>query len=97
MTQQVKASACNAGDTGSIPGLGRPLREGNGNPHQYSCLEKNPKDRGAWLQSMEPIHKHRLHNHRSQFLKINLFLSVFLSFPPLLLCLPPSLYICVCV
>ena len=46
MTQQVKASACNAGDTGSIPGLGRPLREGNGNPLQYSCL-KNPMDRGV--------------------------------------------------
>ena len=34
-----KESACNAGDLGSIPGLGRPPREGNGNPLQYSCLE----------------------------------------------------------
>ena len=32
-------SACNAGDLGSIPGLGRPPGEGNGNPLQYSCLE----------------------------------------------------------
>ena len=41
-------SACNAGATGSIPGLlGRSPREGNGNPLQYSCLE-NPIDRGAW-------------------------------------------------
>ena len=41
-----KASACNAGDLGSIPGLGSP-GEGNGNPFQHSCLE-NPMDRGAW-------------------------------------------------
>ena len=32
-----KASACNAGDPGSIPGLGRSPGEGNGNPLQYSC------------------------------------------------------------
>ena len=43
-----KESACNAGDPGSIPGLGRFHREGNGNPLQYSCLE-NPMDREAWL------------------------------------------------
>ena len=41
-----KASACNAGDLGSIPGLGRSSGEGHGNPLQYSCLE-NPMDRGA--------------------------------------------------
>ena len=41
-----KASACNAGDPGSIPGSGRSPGEGNGNPLQYSCLE-NPMD-GAW-------------------------------------------------
>ena len=42
-----KESACNAGDPGSIPGLGRSPGEGNGNPLQYSCLE-NPMDRGTW-------------------------------------------------
>ena len=42
-----KASACNAGDLGSIPGSGRSPGEGNGNPLQYSCLE-NPMDREAW-------------------------------------------------
>ena len=42
-----KASAYNAGDLGSIPGLGSSPGEGNGNPLQYSCLE-NPMDRGAW-------------------------------------------------
>ena len=34
-----KAPACNAGDPGSIPGLGRSPGEGNGNPLQYSCLK----------------------------------------------------------
>ena len=42
-----KASACNAEDLGSIPGLGRSLGEGHGNPLQYSCLE-NSTDTGAW-------------------------------------------------
>ena len=42
-----KESACNAGDLGSIPGLGRTPEEENGNPLQYSCVE-NPMDRGAW-------------------------------------------------
>ena len=42
-----KESACNAGDLGLIPGLGRSPGEGNGNPLQDSCLE-NPMDRRAW-------------------------------------------------
>ena len=42
-----KASAYNAGDSGSIPGLGRSSGEGNGNQLQYSCLE-DLMDRGAW-------------------------------------------------
>ena len=36
-----KASACNAEDPGSIPGLGRSPGEGNGDPLQYSCLENS--------------------------------------------------------
>ena len=40
---EVKVSASNAGDPGSIPGSGRSAGEGNGNPLQYSCLE-NPMD-----------------------------------------------------
>ena len=36
-----KVSACNVGDLGSIPGLGRYPGEGSGNPPQYSCLEKS--------------------------------------------------------
>ena len=42
-----KESACNAGNLGSISGLGRSPGEGNGNPLKYSCLE-NPMDKGAW-------------------------------------------------
>ena len=44
MAQMVKASACNVGELGLIPGSGR---LGNGNLLQYSCLE-NPMDGGAW-------------------------------------------------
>ena len=47
VAQTVKASAYNARDLGLIPGLGRSPGEGNGNPLQYSCLEK-PMDGGAW-------------------------------------------------
>ena len=49
-----KKSACNAGDPGSIPGSGRSLGEGNGNPLQYSCLE-NPMDRGAWQATVHGV------------------------------------------
>ena len=42
-----KESACQTGDSGSIPGSGRSPGEGNGNPLQYSCLE-NSTDRGDW-------------------------------------------------
>ena len=42
-----KESTCNVGDLGLIPGLGRFLEGGHGNPLQYSCLE-NPMDRGVW-------------------------------------------------
>ena len=42
-----KSSAYNAGDPGSIPGLGGAPGEGNGTPLQYSCLE-NPMDGGTW-------------------------------------------------
>ena len=44
---EVKNPIANGGNAGSIPGWGRSLGEGNGNPFQYACLE-NPMDRGAW-------------------------------------------------
>ena len=55
---EVKVSACNVGDLGSIPGLGRSPGEGNGNPLQYSCLE-NPMDRGAWWATVHGVAKSR--------------------------------------
>ena len=49
-----KESVCNAGDTGSIPGWGKSPGEGNGNPLQYSCLEK-PVDRGTWWATVHGV------------------------------------------
>ena len=51
-----KASTCNAGDPGSIPGLGRYPGEGNGNPLQYSCPE-NSMDGGAWWATVHGVTK----------------------------------------
>ena len=51
-----KESACNAGDLGLIPGLGRPRGEGNGNPLQYFCLE-NSMDRGTWQAAVHGVSK----------------------------------------
>ena len=53
-----KASACNAGDPGSNPGLERSPGEGNGNPLQYSCLESS-MDRGTWLATVHGVEKSR--------------------------------------
>ena len=53
---EVKASACNAGDLGSIPGSRRSPGEGNGNPLQYSCLE-NPMDGGVWRATVHGVAK----------------------------------------
>ena len=54
-----KETTCNAGDVryqGSVPGLGRPPGERNGNPLQYSCLE-NPIDRGTWQATVHGVAK----------------------------------------
>ena len=48
----VKNPPANAGDTGSIPGLGRSPREGNGNSLQYSCLENPMTEELNELQPM---------------------------------------------
>ena len=50
----VKNPPVNAGDLGSVPGLGRSLGVGNGNPLQYSCL-RNPLDRGAWWATVRGV------------------------------------------
>ena len=54
-----KASARNAGDRGSIPGSGRSPGEGNGTPHQHSCLE-NPMDGGAWWAAVHGVAKSQI-------------------------------------
>ena len=51
-----KESACNAGDTGLIPGSGRSPGGGNSNPLQYSCLG-NPMNRGAWRPTVHGVAK----------------------------------------
>ena len=52
----VKNLPANAGDIGSIPGLGSSPGEGNGSPLQYSCLE-NPMDRGSWWATIPGVTK----------------------------------------
>ncbi|CAI9174558.1 unnamed protein product [Rangifer tarandus platyrhynchus] len=49
-----KESACNAGDPGSISGLGRSPGEGHSNPLQFSCLEYS-MDRGAWQATIHGV------------------------------------------
>ena len=52
----VKNLPANAGDAGSIPGMGKSPGEGNGNPLQYSCLG-NPIDREAWCATVQEVAK----------------------------------------
>ena len=52
----VKNPPANAGDVGSIPGLGRSPGEGNGNPLQYSCLG-NLMDRAAWWATVHGLQR----------------------------------------
>ena len=49
----IKKSACQVGDSGSIPESERYPGEGNGNPLQFSCLG-NPMDRGVWWATYSP-------------------------------------------
>ena len=55
-----KASVYNVGDLGSIPGLGRSSREGNGNPLLFSCCLENPMDRGACQATVHGILQARI-------------------------------------
>ena len=83
-----KESACNAEDPGSIPGSGRSLGEGNGNPLQYSCLE-NPMNRGTWCARVHGLRKGqtRLSDYTFTFFQwaprichypFNIFMDLFL-------------------
>ena len=49
-----KDPTCNAGDLGSIPGLGRSPGEGKGNPLQYSFLENSMDRRDWWAPAVGP-------------------------------------------
>ena len=69
---EVKASACNVGDLGSIPGSGRSPGQGNGNSPQYSSLE-NPMGGGAMVLSQPMI----------DFMSPNPFVSSSACFPHL--------------
>jgi len=59
VVKNLPASAGDARDVGSIPGLARSPGEGNGNPLQYSCLE-NPVDREAWRATVLDVSKSQI-------------------------------------
>ena len=63
----VKNLPANAGDVGSISGLGRSPGDGNSNPLQYSCLE-NSMDREAWWATVHGVTKvrHKLVTRQQQ-------------------------------
>ena len=67
------------GDTGLIPGLGRSLAQGNGNPLQYFCQD-NPMDRGAWWSIVHGVAKSwtQLRMHMRFFCTI----CLICQFPP---------------
>ena len=65
-----KVSVYDAGDLGSIPGLGRSLEEGNGNPLPYCCLE-NPMDGGAWWAT---VHR-AAESDTTEFLSTGVFVA----------------------
>ena len=64
----VKESAFNAGDSGSIPGLGRSPGEGKGRPLQYSCLEKSV-NRVAWQATIHGVAKSQTRLSNQHFKK----------------------------
>ena len=63
----MKESACNAGDPGSVPGLGRSPGEGNGNSLLYSCL-KNSMDRGTWQATVHGVTEADMTKHAHNLL-----------------------------
>ena len=79
----VKESAFKAGDSGSIPGLGRSCGEGKGNPLQYSCLEKSV-NRVAWQAAIHGVAKNQTRPSNQHFKKgsshYHHLLTIFLYF-----------------
>ena len=77
----VKNPPANAGDTGSIPGLGRSPGGGNGNPLQYSCLG-TPMDRGAWQARVHGVEKEwdateRLNNNNEMLRTVGVLINIY--------------------
>ena len=89
-----KESACNEGDLGSIPGLGRSPEEGKGYPLQCSCLE-NSVDRGAWWATVRGVAESdtaELLSTAQHSLSVT-YTAVWLSPPSLLLSAPTPLLV----
>ena len=75
-----KESACNAGEFGSVPGLGRSPRGGHGKPLWYSCLE-NPSG-FAWRALVYGVTKSQTTEHLSTDINFIIILTVFFhTFP----------------
>ena len=81
MVKNLPDNAGDTGDTGLIPGSGRSLGVGNGNPLQHSCLG-NPIDRGAWWVTVYGVAKSwtRLSEHTYRRLRIDFLDLVFLDY-----------------
>ena len=73
-----KEYAYKAGDSSSLPGLGRSPGEESGNPLQYSCLE-NPMDRGAWRSAIHGVAQSQTRVATSTFRGSTCLLSVHMS------------------
>ena len=81
-----KASAYNAGDLVSVPGLGRPPGEGNGSPLQYSCLE-NPIHRGTWWTIVRVVAKSQTQLSDFTFFSLPFKVKIILSINATFKCL----------
>ena len=84
MVKNLPANAGDVRDVGLIPGLGRSLGGGHGNPLQYSCLE-NPMDRRAWLATVNSVAKSRTrlsdftHTHTHTHTSNRVYMSIPIS------------------
>ena len=87
-----KASACNAGDPSSIPGLGSSPGEGNGNPLQYPCLE-NPMDGRTWWATVHGVAKSR--TRLSELTSLHFISLSSIQQSDSVMCV--YVYVCVCV